>query len=273
MLTQERGFLLQSVTQHNHIMQRDNWTREQTIVALRTYFSVPFNKANNSNEEIIRIAKIIGRGINSVKMKIGNFGSLDPELAKRGIVGLSGASNLDREVWKEFNNDREKLAYESTGLIAKFTNKNIEEVIELKEEEIPEGKEKLRLIKTRVNQYFFRDSILGIYDSKCCITGLSIPKLLVASHIIPWADDNKNRLNPENGLCLNSIHDKAFDEGFITVTTNYQVKLSKALLDFQKDEIIKKFFKDFEGTKITMPERYFPSKMFLEYHNTEIFIK
>lgn len=254
-------------------MKRSNWTREQTIVVLKTYFSILFNKANNSNPEIIKIAEIIGRSINSVKMKIGNFGSLDPELAKRGIVGLSGTSALDEEIWNEFNNNREKLAFESTTLIAKFLNKTIEEVIELQEEEIPEGKEKIRLIKTRVNQYFFRDSILGIYDSKCCITGLSIPKLLVASHIIPWSDDIKNRLNPENGLCLNSIHDRAFDEGFITITTDYKVKLSKGILDFEKEDIVKKFFKDFEGLKITMPERYFPSKKFLEYHNTEIFIK
>jgi putative restriction endonuclease len=253
-------------------MPRDNWTREQTIVALRTYLSVPFNKANNSNQEIISTSKIIGRSVNSVKMKIGNFGSLDPELAKRGIVGLSGASNLDREIWNEFSNNREKLAFESTALIAEFTNKEIDEVIELKEE-IPEGKEKIRLVKTRVNQYFFRDSILGIYDNKCCITGLAIPKLLVASHIMPWADDAKNRLNPENGLCLNSFHDKAFDEGFLTVTTDYKVKLSKAILDFQKEEVVRKFFKEFEGIKITMPERYFPSKIFLEHHLHKIFIK
>jgi putative restriction endonuclease len=254
-------------------MVRDNWTREQTIVALRTYFVVPFNKASNSNQEIIFISKIIGRSINSVKMKIGNFGSLDPELAKRGIVGLSGSSNLDREIWDEFSNDREKLAFESTKVIAEFMNKNIEEVIDLKEEEIPEGKEKIRFVKTRVNQYFFRDSILGIYDGKCCITGLSIPKLLVASHIVPWAYDSKNRLNPENGLCLNSLHDRAFDEGFLTVTTDYKVKLSKAILDFQKEEVVKKFFNDFEGLTITMPERYFPSMKFLEYHNQNIFIK
>jgi putative restriction endonuclease len=254
-------------------MPRDNWTREQTIVALRTYFSVPFNKANNSNKEIISTSKIIGRSVNSVKMKIGNFGSLDPELAKRGIVGLSGASNLDREIWNEFSTDREKLAYESTVMIAKFSKKKIEEVVEIMDEGIPEGKEKSRIIKTRVNQSFFRDSILGIYDSKCCITGLGIPKLLIASHIVPWSVDTKNRLNPENGLCLNSIHDKAFDEGLITITTQYTIKLSKALYEFEKEEPVIKFFKDYENSKITMPERYFPNKEFLEYHHKNIFIK
>jgi len=254
-------------------MPRDNWTREQTIVALRAYFSVPFNKANNSNQEIISTAKTIGRSVNSVKMKIGNFGSLDPELAKRGIVGLSGASNLDREIWNEFSSNRENLAYESTNLIAKFSKRKIEEVVGLKDDEIPEGKESVRTLKTRVNQSFFRDSILGIYDSRCCITGLAIANLLVASHIVPWANDTKNRLNPANGLCLNSIHDKAFDSGLMTITTDYKVKLSKAILDFQKEDIVKRFFNEFDGRTITMPERYFPAKEFLEYHHNKIFLQ
>jgi putative restriction endonuclease len=254
-------------------MPRDNWTREQTIVALRTYFSIPFNKANNQNQEIIATSKIIGRSINSVKMKIGNFGSLDPELAIRGIVGLTGASNLDREVWNEFAHDREKLAYESTILIAQFSKKDIEDVITLSEMDIPEGKEKTRLIRTRVNQSFFRASILGIYDGRCCISGLSIQTLLVASHIKPWAKDIENRLNPENGLCLNYIHDRAFDTGYITITTDYKVKLSKALFDYQKEDAVRRFFKDFEDIEISMPERYYPSKEFLSYHYEHIFIK
>jgi putative restriction endonuclease len=261
-------------------MPRDNWTREQTIIALRTYFSIPFNKANNSNQEIILTSNIIGRSINSVKMKIGNFGSLDPELAKRGIVGLSGASNLDREIWNEFSIDKEKLALESTVLIAEFTGKQIEEVVELEDsetqeliKETPLGKDKQRLVMTRINQSFFRGSILGIYDWKCCITGLSIPRLLVASHIVPWSVDKNNRLNPENGLCLNSIHDKAFDNGYLTITNDYRVKLSKAILDFENEDIVQRFFKDFDGLKINLPERYYPKEEFLEYHQTNIFIK
>jgi putative restriction endonuclease len=254
-------------------MPIDNWTRDQTIVALRTYFSVPFNKANNSNREIISTAKLIGRSVNSLKMKIGNFGSLDPELTKRGIVGLSGASNLDRLVWWEFHNDREKLAYVSTELIAKFSNSKISDIIGLKDNEIPEGKEMSRLIQARVNQSFFRETILGIYDNRCCITGLDFPQLLIASHIVPWSNDKMNRLNPENGLCLNSLHDRAFDQGLITVTCEYKVKLSKALLDFENLDSVKKFFVTFENASITLPERYYPNKKFLDYHYSEIFIK
>jgi putative restriction endonuclease len=98
-------------------MTRDNWTREQTIVALNLYCKIPFNRVSSNHPDIIRIAKIIGRSPNSVKMKIGNFGSFDPELKMRGIVGLGNTSKLDDLVWNEFNNDWSNLAYESELLL------------------------------------------------------------------------------------------------------------------------------------------------------------
>ena len=150
-------------------------------------------------------------------MKIGNFGSFDPELKKRGIVGLGNTSKLDEIIWNEFNSDWNSLAYESELLISKFTNQPIEKIVEINGDDIPAGKERESTIKARVNQSFFRSTILSSYNLKCCITGLSITELLVASHIVPWAKDEKNRLNPHNGLCLNSIHDKAFDKGFISI--------------------------------------------------------
>jgi putative restriction endonuclease len=109
-------------------MRRENWTRAQTIVALNLYCKIPFNKVNSTHVDIIRIAKIIGRTPNSVKMKIGNFGSFDLDLKKRGIVGLSNASKLDKLVWDEFNDNWESLAYESELLISKFLNEPIEQV-------------------------------------------------------------------------------------------------------------------------------------------------
>jgi putative restriction endonuclease len=249
------------------------WTKEQTIIALNLYCKIPFNRVSSSHPDIIRVANVIGRSPNSVKMKIGNFGSFDPELKNRGIVGLANTSKLDEEVWNEFNLDWEKLAFESEQLISNLSNKSIEEIAGISLENIPLGKEREAVIKQRVNQNFFRSIILSSYNSKCCITGLPINEFLVASHIIPWAKDEKNRLNPHNGLCLNSIHDKAFDSGFITITPDYKVKVSTNLEKFKNEEAVIDFFIKYDKKSIILPDRFRPSKEFLDYHFKNIFKK
>ncbi|WP_394344956.1 HNH endonuclease [Changchengzhania lutea] len=74
-------------------------------------------------------------------------------------------------------------------------------------EDFPEGKDKMRMIKTRVNQTFFRSSVLSEYNLSCCITGLKIPELLIASHIIPWKE------NKERKYCSKSMI-KPYDSCF-----------------------------------------------------------
>lgn len=254
-------------------MKKENWTREQTIVAFNLYCKIPFNKVSSSHPDIISLARIIGRSVNSVKMKIGNFGSFDPELKKRGIVGLGNTSKLDEIIWNEFNKDWEKLAYESELLIARFSNKTLAEIASVDLSEIPTGKERETVIKTRINQNFFRSSILSAYNLRCCITGLSISDFLVASHIVPWSKDKKNRLNPHNGLCLNSIHDKAFDRGFITVTADYKVRVSKYFNKYKRDNAVVDLFLKYDNQTIVLPDKFLPSKEFLSYHYNNIFKK
>jgi putative restriction endonuclease len=95
----------------------------------------------------------------------------------------------------------------------------------------------------------------------------------VASHIMPWAKDEKNRLNPHNGLCLNSIHDKAFDRGFITITTDYKIKVSNYFKDYKKDFAVTNLFIRYENQSINLPDKFLPSKEFLKYHQQNIFKK
>jgi putative restriction endonuclease len=252
---------------------QNRWTKDQTIIAFNLYCKIPFQKAHSNNPDIIRIAKIIGRSPNSVKMKIGNFGNFDPDLKEKGIVGLSNTSKLDKEVWDEFNGNWERLAYESEKYIAKFLNYDLEEVGKKEPLKIPEGLSKEQLVKTRVNQSFFRNSILSAYNSTCCMTGIKIPQLLIASHIIPWADanDQTEKVNPRNGICLNSLHDKAFDRGLITVTADFKIKVSEKLFEIQNDEISRIYFKNLNKKTIMLPDRFLPQKKFLEYHNQYIF--
>lgn len=254
-------------------MARNNWTREETIIAFNVYCKIPFKSSSKTNPIVIKYANIIGRSPSALNMKIGNFGRLDPELKKQGITGLVNGSKMEEVIWKEFKGNWEELVFESELLIAKFQNKKIEETEHLEIENFPEGKDRETIIKTRVNQNFFRSTILSSYNVKCCITGLSIPDFLVASHIKPWAKDIKNRINPRNGLCLNSIHDKAFDKGFITVTPDYNVLISNFFDEYLNDKTINDFFLKYRNQKIILPDKFLPSKEFLDYHYQNIFIK
>lgn len=112
---------------------------------------------------------------------------------------------------------------------------------------------------------------MSSYDNRCAITGLPIKELLVASHIIPWAKDEKNRLNPSNGICLNGLHDRAFDRGLITITPEYKIKISEGVFSLEKEKSVVKNFLKYDNKGIILPKKFFPDQEFLEYHNQNIF--
>ena len=117
--------------------------------------------------------------------------------------------------------------------------------------------------------------ILANYGGRCAITGIDIPQLLLASHIIPWADKThkKERLNPCNGICLSALYDKAFDQGLITISPdNYNIVLSSALRENETKEYYDKHFGCIEGHKLMLPTDYLPNRDFLAYHQKKIFV-
>lgn len=209
------------------------WTHADREVAINLYCTVPFGLFHSRNPLIVEIAERMGRSPSSLAMKLCNFASLDPAHQARGVKGLHGASKGDREIWDEFQSDWEAHVYESAQKLAELRGQSVEQSAEIHPSEIPrEGIERERFVKQRLNQQFFRNAVLAAYDSKCCITGLAVPELLVASHIIPWAENPKTRVNPANGLCLNALHDRAFDRGFIALDDNLRVMVSPALRRF-----------------------------------------
>lgn len=253
-------------------MASTNWTREELIIAFNLYCKTPFGKIHNRNPEIIVLAKVLGRTPSAVSWKLANFASLDPSLQDRNIVGASHGSKLDAEIWNEFNDDWEKLGFESEKLLAEKTGKKIEEVAEIEVFDLPIiGLERKTIVMVRVNQSFFRKSVLAAYDFKCCITGLGISELLNASHIIPWSKDEINRVNPRNGLCLNAIHDRAFDRGLLTITPEFKIKISKSVKRSDVDSAAQDFLLRFDGSEIRLPTRFLPDTNFLKYHNHSVF--
>ena len=244
------------------------WTRDELILAINLYCKLPFGKMHKATNEIIKFAELIGRTPSSIALKLGNFASFDPTLKERGIKGASNASKLDKQIWDEFYNNWDAALIESEKLLAQIKHTTIEKLNKIEIDDFPiEGKEKERLVRVRVNQSLFRTMLLATYNSKCCITKIANKELLVASHIIPWAKDEKNRLNPMNGLLLNALHDKAFENGLITITEDYSIKISSLLKDKNAPESIEQLFLCYEGKQIFLPDKFRPSKEFLKIHN------
>lgn len=129
-----------------------------------------------------------------------------------------------------------------------------------------EGKDALRSVKTRLNQGFFRKMILCEYRNQCAITGLNIPEVLRASHIIPWAEDEENRLNPCNGLCLSATYDAAFDRHLISFDDDYRMVLSSELKEYYTNQAFQDYFKSKEGEKIVLPKKFHPDKKLMQKH-------
>ena len=253
--------------------KRRGWTRSELILAFNLYCQIPFGRIHNRNPQIIELAARIRRSASAVSWKLANLARLDPTLAKRDIKGASHGSKQDELIWKEFEGNWEALAFESE-MLRFETFGHLSEVSSLGKEVIaqdfPEGRTREALVRVRINQNFFRRAVLSAYGGKCCITGIDIPELLNASHIIPWSVDIPNRTNPQNGLCLNVFHDRAFDNGLITLSDDFTIRLSPKITA-KEGTARKSMLLDYNGAVIQMPEHFLPSQVFLRYHREHIF--
>lgn len=260
------------------------WTREDLLIALNLYGKLLFGQFHHNNPMIMEVASKMGRTSSSLAMKLSNLASLDPVQRARGIKGLSGASQQDREMWDEFQSNLSELAPESEQLLHDlFTTDNNREVDFLERDKIrlepstrftaPSGPtEAIASVRVRRGQQFFRQTVLNAYGVRCCISGINVPRLLVASHIKPWRDFPNERLDPRNGLCLSSLHDAAFDAGLITLDEELNVVLSRRLKSYLPQPSLEQNFLPFEGEPIRLPEKLAePDAGFLDYHRKEVF--
>ena len=249
-----------------------NWTRQQTLAALHIYFQLPFGQLHRGQPKIKQIAQWIGRTPSSVALKLVNLASLDPQIVATGRAGMRNASKLDQAIWQELQNNWDAVALEAAAEYETQATRhglpaNVDVIDELPEvPEIAEGKTRLATVEVRINQARFRKAILASYNATCCISGLQHEKLVIASHIVPWREDKQNRLNPHNGLCLSALHDRAYDQGLITVMPDYTVRVSKNLKCHPTSSFLSESLICFDLKPIRLPERFKPNPAFLISH-------
>lgn len=249
------------------------WTRSQLLVAFALYCRLPFGMLHHRNPEIVRYAQAIGRSPSALAMKLVNIASLDDAITSTGRTGLRNASAADRAMWKEMHDDWGRFAVESKRAVSAVelgAEDWMDEPLD-DDEDVLTGQDRVVVATARVGQNFFRAAVLSAYNGRCCITGLSVPSLLVASHIVPWRHDRANRVNPRNGLLLSALHDKAFDNGLLTVDDDMTVRVSRKYAEVC-DPYFLNSIKRYEGSPIYLPEKFSPDRQFLAYHREHVFL-
>lgn len=259
-------------------MSKRLWTREEFMLVMNLYTKIRYGQFNNRNSEVIKLAELINKTPGAVAYKLVHLSSQDPFHQNRGIKGLANPGKNAIEIYKDFKENWDEMLYQSEVLLAKYKNKTIEqeysewEGADLEILKNKKGLDKERLVKTRVNQSLFRRIITNNYSNSCAVCNLNIAKLLVASHILKWSENQKERLNPENGLCLCNIHDKAFELGYIGITGDYILNISKELSTISEETYVA-MFQRHQNQKIIMPDKFYPNPSFLDSHYQSTFRK
>ena len=272
------------------------WERRELLAAFNVYLRTPFGRLHQRNPDIVALAHALGRTPGSVAMKLCNLAGLDPVQRARGIRGLGNASRADAALFAEFEADWARLALESEAAAETYGlgvggaggNKRTAGAAAAGSDTPdrdagvfdPSGHagptEAVRSVKVRRVQTLFRASVLAAYDFTCAVSGLAVPALLQASHIIPWAKDERRRLDPRNGLALSALHDRAFDRGLITFDERLRLVCSKGLRGGSRGAEVGTLHRvallDVEGCALRTPTRYGPDPVALAYHREHVFV-
>lgn len=259
-----------------------NWTRDELILALDLYCRIPWGSIRWQNPRVQELASRIGRTAASVSRKLGNFGSFDPELKRRGVGGLPNSGKLTGLVWDEFSSNWGSLAEAADALRSSLPSPReggVGVALPTEPLELPTGpSESVVTHSQRLHQSFFRDAVLSSYDHRCCITGLPVETgTLVASHIRPWRDctgsDEFRRADPTNGLCLSATFDRLFDRHLISLSDDYRLIVSPRLAEIaRKDEPTARLLGGpcRHGESLRhLPSRFLPDRACLEWHRAK----
>ena len=256
------------------------WTRGELLVALNLYHKLNFGQLHARHPVIVALADKLGRGANSLAMKLCNFASLDPALKLRGIKGLAGASALDRAAWIEFHaNLNETVPASEDALRGLFGADESSELEVLPKEGVrvrkrlqPGSTETTANVKLRHGQEYFRDAVLNNFGGRCGVTELAVRELLIASHILPWGTHVAERLNVRNGICLSRLHDAAFDRGLIAFDDNLRLLLSPRLKAELPQRSVAENFGAYAGEILHFPDDAAPPELaFLSHHRSVVF--
>ena len=188
-----------------------DWTREEHILAFNLYCKIPFGQIHTHNPRVIQLARMLGRSVGSVSLKLSNFARLDPALQARGNVAQASRLRVKAASRRQFRKHAPgRCSNPQPGRLR-----------------YPGGR----------------------------------------AQALPWAEDEKNRLNPRNGLCLNALHDRAFDRHLMWIESDYVIRFSQKLGEAAgADNETIRWLTGFDGARLLLPKQFAPDTDFLKRH-------
>ena len=247
-------------------MVKRNWSRIEDAACLYLYMKHGHRQVDKADKEVVRLAEAIGRTPSAVSYKTANFWWLDP--VSRG-KGFNHISKIDEEVWDIYRDDMESLQglYSLVALGKSFASAALdqEKSIEEGDYHIPDSK---GFASIRAGQEKIRMNALLLYRGKCALCVIDHPKLLVASHIVPWSADQNVRGDPRNVILLCALHDSFFDSGLISLADDYTVLVSKDLDGYSGANAAAIAV---SGKKLSLPARYPPKLEYIRFHRKNVF--
>jgi putative restriction endonuclease len=253
----------------------EEWTAPELGVAMNIYCSLPEESFNSTDPLVLEVARLLSRPPEAMVSKLTDLASLNPVRYTFEPKGLGSKVQEGDDIWKAFTDNWASRSFDSEARLADLRGKSVDDLaLSTDPEPLPrEGVERAKTVLQRVHQGFFRKTVLASYGNRCCITGLAVPELLVAGHIVRWADDYDNRVNPANGLCLNALHDRAFECGLITLSETNTVLVSSTLRSRSKKTCtaLEETLLRYHDVPIQLPTRFEPSQEFLAQHREKRF--
>lgn len=118
-------------------------------------------------------------------------------------------------------------------------------------------------IKTRGSaQRAFANAVKSNYGYRCAITMIETKDFLVASHIVPWSEDQSIRLDPSNGICLSLLMDRAFEKGHLLIEDDLTIRIDWVKVG--NDLALRWQLEPYDGKKLMQPKKGAPQPEYLQ---------
>lgn len=124
-------------------------------------------------------------------------------------------------------------------------------------------------IRARIGQGAFRAIVTDAYKRRCAITGEKTLPVLEAAHIKPYSESGPNLT--KNGLLLRSDMHILFDKGYMTVSNNHHLEVSRRIREEYENG---REYYAYHGKELSnLPDNMMdlPSPDFLKWHQEQVF--